>query len=97
MILCRVIGSAVATVKDERLRGLTLLLVQEAGSDDGPAGRPFVAVDTIGAGSGELVLVTRGSGARELDGTRGTSVDAAITGIVDSVEVHGRGADGGGR
>lgn len=90
MIICRVIGSAVATVKDEQLRGLKLLVVQEAGLDDEPADRPFVAVDTVGAGHGDVVLVARDGGARELESTRGTSVDAAITGIFDSLEVHGR-------
>lgn len=92
MIICRVIGSGVATVKDEQLRGLKLLVVQEAGLDERPAGRPFVAVDTIGAGYGEVVLVTRGSSAREMERVQGTSADAVITGIFDSVEVHGRSA-----
>jgi ethanolamine utilization protein EutN len=90
VIICRVIGSGVATVKDEHLRGLKLLVVQEAGTDDQPAGRPFIAVDTVGAGYGEIVLVTTGSSARETERTGGTSVDAAITGIFDSLDVDGR-------
>jgi len=90
VLICRVIGSGVATVKDEQLRGLKLLVVQEAGVDEERAGPPFIAVDTVGAGNGELVLVATGSSARETERTRGRCVDAAITGILDHLEVHGR-------
>ena len=93
MLICRVIGSGVATVKDEQLRGLKLLVVQETGTDDRSGGLPFIAVDTVGAGYGEVVLVATGSSARETERTRGTCVDAAITGILDDVEVHGRSED----
>lgn len=89
MLICRVIGSAVATVKDPRLQGLKLLVVQEVSLDDEPGGSPFVAADTVGAGYGELVLVSTGSGARGTASTAETCIDAAITGILDQVEAHG--------
>lgn len=92
MLICRVIGSAVATVKDDRLRGLKLLVVQEVSPDGRAGGVPFVAADTVGAGDGELVLVSAGSGARETGATRETCIDAAITGILDNVEVNGTAA-----
>ena len=65
MIVCRVIGQAVATVKTESLRAVSLMLVRPADTAGADAGEPFVAVDTVGAGDGELVLVAQGSAARE--------------------------------
>lgn len=90
MLIARVVGSAVATVKDPRLTGLKLLLVRPASPGDEPHGEPFVAVDTVGAGSGELVLVARGSAARQTDRTGDCPTDAAIVGILDSLEVEGQ-------
>ena len=91
MLLARVVGAVVASVKETRLTGTKLLLVQETGGDGAAAaGSPFVAVDLVGAGEGELVLVVRGSpAARALD-VPGTPVDAAIVGIVDAVRSGGR-------
>lgn len=89
MIIARVVGSAVSTVKDESLRGLKLLVLREAQPDDVLVGEPFVAVDGVGAGGGELVLVARGSAARQLDATRDRPVDAVIMAILDSLEVDG--------
>jgi microcompartment protein CcmK/EutM len=81
----RVIGSVVSTVKDESLTGAKLLVVapiQDApGSDE-----PIVAVDGVGAGRGEVVLVATGSAARALPTTRNSPVDAAIVAIVDRLE-----------
>jgi ethanolamine utilization protein EutN len=90
MQICRVIGAAVATVKQESLRGLKLLLVQPATVEDELRGEPFVAADTVGAGTGELVVVATGSAARETPHTRGAPVSAAIVAILDSLEVGGR-------
>jgi ethanolamine utilization protein EutN len=89
MLLGRVAGSVVSTVKDEHLTGFKLLLVQEADATGEPAGDPFVAVDSVGAGEGELVLVATGSAARRTASTLDRPVDAVIVGIVDSVEMDG--------
>jgi microcompartment protein CcmK/EutM len=86
MNLARVVGSTVSSVKDTRLTGMKLLLVEDAGPDGaGLGGTPYVAGDMTGAGDGELVLVVRGSpAARSLDAP-GVPIDALIVGIVDSV------------
>jgi ethanolamine utilization protein EutN len=89
MLIARVVGSAVSTVKDGQLTGLKLLLVREATPADELVGTPFVAVDSVGAGEGELVLVARGSAARQTGSTRDCPVDAVIMGILDSLEMDG--------
>ena len=78
MELGKVVGTIVSTKKDERLVGSKLLLVRPRGAQ-GPE-KDLVAVDMVGAGVGELVLVVTGGGARQ--GTTGP-IDAAIVGIVD--------------
>lgn len=90
MRIARVVGSAVSTVKDASLTGHKLLLVQEADVENTVTGPVFVAVDVVGAGSGELVLVAEGSAARHSATTNGQPVDAVIMGILDSLEVDGR-------
>ena len=91
MLLARVVGAVVASVKESRLTGTKLLLVEDAGADGTSAGgTPFVAVDLVGAGEGELVLVVRGSPATRALDVPGTPVDAAIDGIVDAVRSAGR-------
>ena len=92
MRIARVVGSAVSTAKDERLTGLKLLVVREATPEDEPFGDPFVAADVVGAGEGELVLVATGSAARHSAMTEGRAIDAAIVGILDSLEVDGQAA-----
>jgi ethanolamine utilization protein EutN len=89
MLIARVVGSAVSTVKDPKLTGLKLLIVRETTPDNLIKGEAFVAADTVGAGEGELVLVAIGSAARQTDRTRDAAVDAAIIGIVDSLEENG--------
>lgn len=80
MLLCRVTGSTVVTVHAAGMGGAALLVVRpEGGADDSP----FVAVDTVGAGSGDLVLVAQGSAARIPDATALTPTDATVVGIVD--------------
>ena len=90
MILGKIVGTVVATRKDERLVSNKLLLVQPIEPDGAPRGNHLVAVDTVDAGAGETVLVVSGSSARMADGLKDTPVDAAIVGIVDSVEVSAR-------
>jgi len=87
VILGKIVGTVVATRKDERLVSSKLLLVQPIEPDGAPRGNHLVAVDTVDAGAGETVLVVSGSSARMADGLKDTPVDAAIVGIVDSIEV----------
>jgi ethanolamine utilization protein EutN len=92
MFLAKVIGNVVATQKSPELEGAKLLFIQPHVNKDRalvPAGNSIVAVDSVGAGLGELVLCTQGSAARLTPATRGAPADAVIVGIVDSVEVEG--------
>ena len=91
MIVCRVIGQAVSTVKDEGYRAATLLLVvpTDASGAALEGATPTVAYDTVGAGDGELVLVAQGSAARMAARVDGP-IDAATVAIVDSLSVDGR-------
>lgn len=83
MQLARVIGTVVATRKDENLSGITLLLVQPLTAGREPAGRPLVAVDAVGAGVGEEVFFVRGKEASFPFFPAEAPVDAGIVGIVD--------------
>jgi len=93
MFLARVIGSVVSTKKDEAMKGRKLvvlrpLLVDEANpAQFRPGANTVVAVDTLGAGLGEVVLFCQGSSARQANGMKSLPVDAVITGIVDAVDV----------
>jgi ethanolamine utilization protein EutN len=86
--LARVIGTVVATQKHRTFEGAKLLLVQPTTLDDAPRGAPLLAVDAVGAGVHEKVLIVlEGRAAAEAVGRAGTPVDAAIVGIVDAVEI----------
>jgi len=87
MILGRVVGTVVATRKDERLLGAKLLVVRTIDPHGKDEAGYMVAVDTVDAGVRERVLVVTGSSARMASGLKDTPVDAAIVGIVDAVEV----------
>ena len=90
MDVCKVVGQAVSTAKDDGLRGLALLLVREAEPDGTLTDKAlFAATNTVGAGDGELVLVARGSAARATQRTRDIPADAAIVAILDSLSVEG--------
>lgn len=89
MLIARVVGSAVSTIKDPKLTGLKLLIVRETTLRNEIVGEPFVAADTVGAGEGELVLVVTGSAARFTQKTYDAALDAAIVGILDSLEENG--------
>ena len=89
MMIARVVGSAVATVKDEKLKGLKLLAVREVTPANELIGKPLVAIDAVGAGEGELVLIASGSSARQTTITNNKPVDAVIMAILDSLEVEG--------
>ena len=90
MIFARVTGSVVCTQKDEKLVGCKLLLVQPVDLAGAAKGNPLVAVDAVGAGEGELVLLVQGSSARQTSRTQGNPVDAVIFAIVDTVEQGGK-------
>ena len=89
MQLARVVGSAVASVKEARLTGMKLLLVEDAAADGTSRGGAYVAADLVGAGETELVIVVRGSTAARAIGIDGVPVDAAIVAIVESVRQSG--------
>ena len=93
MIIAKVVGTVVATRKDERLLSTKLLVsskllvVRPMDPRGKPEGNYLVAIDTVDAGVGETVLVVSGSSARMASGLKDCPVDAAIVGIVDTVEV----------
>jgi microcompartment protein CcmK/EutM len=90
MQICRVIGTVVATQKHRKFEGAKLLLVQPLNIDETPRGSALLAVDGVGAGVDEKVLVVlEGRAAGEALGKKGAPVDAAIIGIIDTVTVHG--------
>jgi microcompartment protein CcmK/EutM len=90
MLIARVVGTTVSTVKDEKLVGRKLLIVRQTDEGGVPFGKPYVAVDTVDAGIGELVLTAAGSSARQTAVTKDTPVDAVIMAVIDSLEVDGR-------
>jgi len=90
MRIAKVVGVAVATLKLPRLEGAKLLLVAAADPAGQPQGLPLVALDLVGAGEGELVLIVEGSSARTAAGEASQPVDAAIVGILDSLRYDGQ-------
>ena len=90
MLIAKVIGTTVSTVKDEKLTGRKLLVMRQTDELGIPAGKPFVAVDTVDAGIGDLVLTCAGSSARQTNITKDTPVDAVIMAVIDSLEVDGK-------
>ncbi|MHA2224243.1 MAG: EutN/CcmL family microcompartment protein [Candidatus Hodarchaeales archaeon] len=91
MKVCKVIGNVVSTKKDENLNAFKLLIVQPVDMNDfKPEGSPFVAVDVVGAGEGELVLIVSGSSSRLTAMTKERPVDAAIQAIIDFIKIDGK-------
>ena len=82
MTVCKVVGHVWATKKEPSLEGIKLMVVRS-----GARGAAFVAADLVGAGIGEEVLVVNGSTARRAVGRDNSPVDAAIVGIIDTLEV----------
>jgi ethanolamine utilization protein EutN len=89
MLVCRVVGQAVSTVKEPSLRAVKLLLVVPCDPDGNGSGDLFAATDTVGAGEHEVVLVAQGSAARVTPRTKDSPTDAAIVGILDALSVDG--------
>lgn len=90
MNLGRVVGTVVASRKDPKLEGSKLLVVESTDTAGKPKGSRVVAVDSVGAGVGELVLYASGSSARQTEATKDRPVDAVIMAIVDEVESEGK-------
>lgn len=90
MQLGKIVGTVVSTRKDEKLEGLKLLIVQAIGADCKPTGSIVIAVDSVGAGVGEIVLTAAGSSARQTTVTEGKPVDTVIMAIVDVLEIDGK-------
>jgi ethanolamine utilization protein EutN len=87
MLLAKVVGTVVATRKDERLVSAKLLVSRPIDPTGKPEGSYLVAVDTVDAGVGETVLIVSGSSARMAAGLKDCPVDAAIVGVIDRIDV----------
>ncbi len=90
MLIARVVGDVVATVKDDKMVGRKLLIVREVSVENEIVGKPIVAIDTLDAGIGDVVLIAQGSSARQTAITKETPTDAVIMAIVDSLEMQGK-------
>ena len=87
MQICRVVGTVVSTQKNRKLEGAKLMLVQPLTLEGQPRGATLLAIDSVGSGVGEKVLVViEGKAAGQALGRKAAAVDAAIIGIVDAVE-----------
>jgi ethanolamine utilization protein EutN len=88
VLLAKIIGTVVATRKDPRLVSSKLMMVRPIDPRGKPEGNSLVAIDTVDAGVGEMVLIVSGSSARMASGMKDCPVDAAIVGIVDTVDLN---------
>jgi microcompartment protein CcmK/EutM len=88
VLLAKVVGTVVATRKDPRLVSSKLLVARAVDPKGKADGAYLVAVDTVDAGVGETVLIVSGSSARMAAGLKDCPVDAAIVGIIDTIDVH---------
>ena len=87
MILARVVGTVVATRKDPRLEGKTLLILKPVSPDGKDEAGYVISVDTVGAGFKETVIAVSGGSARMAEGCKDTPVDSTIIGIVDDIHL----------
>jgi microcompartment protein CcmK/EutM len=87
MLIAWVIGTTVSTIKDPELTGRKLLLCRQTDETGTAIGKPYVAVDSVDAGVGDLVLTAHGSSARQTEITKNRPVDAVIMAVIDSLEV----------
>ncbi len=88
MNIGKIVGTVVATRKDETLLGCKLMITQPLTMDYKEIGEPIIAVDTVGAGIGEIVIYTKGTAARIAAKKRESSIDMAIVGIVDNIDLY---------
>ena len=87
MVLGKIIGTVWSTRKDENLVGAKFLIVRHLNLDFTPKNSTVIAVDSVGAGVGEVVLVAQGSSARQTTFTKNKPVDAVIMAIVDKLDI----------
>jgi len=87
LILGKVIGTVWSTRKDENLVGAKFLIVRQLNIDYTPKDLTLIAVDSVGAGVGEIVIVAQGSSARQTNITKNKPVDAVIMAIVDKLDI----------
>ncbi len=87
MYVGKVIGKVVSTIKDARLTGISLVLVERLPEQNGRGKEIFVAADTIGCGEGNTVLLAAGSGARAAANLHNTPVDLAVIGVIDHADI----------
>ncbi|HAF49299.1 MAG TPA: EutN/CcmL family microcompartment protein [Brevefilum sp.] len=90
MLIAKVIGTTVSTIKDEKIHGRKLLICRQTDEKGEFIGKPYVAVDTVDAGIGDLVLTAHGSSARQTNITDNRPVDAVIMAMIDTLEVDGK-------
>ena len=89
MLIARVVGTAISTIKDPKMQGDKLLILKQTDQLGNEVGKPFVAVDLVDAGEGELVLTGHGSSARQTHLTKDCPVDAVVMAVIDHLEVDG--------
>jgi len=89
MLIGKVVGTVVATRKEEELEGLKFLVVRGLDTEGKLTSSQVIAVDAVGAGVGEVVLYASGSSARQTKVTKDRPVDATVMAIVDQLEVGG--------
>lgn len=89
MLIARVIGTTISTIKDEKVRGSKLLILRQTDQTGEFIGKPFVAVDLVDAGVNDLVLTGHGSSARQTYQTKDCPVDAVVMAVIDHLEVDG--------
>ncbi len=87
MIIGRILGTVVSSQKDERLQGKKLLIVKPINLDGSDQSGYVVAVDTVGAGFHEQVIVVGGSSARMAEGNKDCPIDSAIIGVIDTIDI----------
>jgi microcompartment protein CcmK/EutM len=89
MLIARVIGTAVSTIKDGKIRGSKLLILRQTDATGEVIGKPYVAIDLVDAGTDDLVLTGHGSSARQTYMTKDCPVDAVVMAVIDHLEVDG--------
>ena len=89
MIIGKITGTVVATRKDEKLEGFKFFVVEELDTTMNFTGKSIIAVDIVGAGIEEIVLIVQGSSARQSSVTEAKPVDAVVIAIIDTIQVKG--------